>query len=190
MATILATKSQPSPLYRAATRLEQTSALDSLVHGLEWVLPAGMQEGRARDVLGGRWLGHALHPLLTDLPLGAWMSASLLDIMPGRDTDAAAERLLGFGLLATAPTVAAGLSDWLFADKRERRVGIVHAVANASAAGLYGASLVARRRGRHRLGVALALGGGITAIAGGFLGGHLSTARPTALRASADVIRS
>jgi uncharacterized membrane protein len=190
MATILGTKSPPSPLYRAATRLEQTSALDPLVHGLERVLPAGLEEGRARDLLGGRWLGHSLHPLLTDLPLGAWMSASLLDVLPGRNTDAAAERLLGFGLLATAPTVAAGLSDWLFADNRERRVGVVHAVVNTGAAALYGASLVARRRGRHRLGVALALGGGVTAIAGGFLGGHLSTARPTALRASANLLTS
>jgi hypothetical protein len=186
-ATLLRTKHQPSPLYRAAARLEGTTALDPLVHGLQTVLPPGLEQGKARDLLGGRWLGHPLHPLLTDLPLGAWMSATLLDLMPGSN-DAAAERLLGFGLAATAPTVAAGLSDWLFADQRERRVGIVHAMANTGAAGLYAASLIARRRGRHRLGVALALCGGITATAGGFLGGHLSTARPTALRAGADLL--
>jgi uncharacterized membrane protein len=185
----LLTRNRPSPLYRAATRLEHVRALDPVADGLAKVLPDGLRSGPARDVLGGRWLGHALHPLLTDLPLGAWMSASLLDIMPGDTSHAAAEKLLGFGLVAALPTVAAGLSDWLLADKQERRVGVVHAVANAGAVVLYGASLVARRRGRHRLGVGLAISGGLTATVGGYFGGHLSTARRTALRASADILR-
>ncbi len=116
------------------------------------------------------------------------MSASLLDVLPGSDDDRASQRLLAFGLLAAAPTVAAGLSDWLHADRRARRVGLVHAAVNSTAISLYGLSLLARRAGRRRIGVGLGLAGGVTATAGGFLGGHLSLATDTALRSSRDVL--
>jgi hypothetical protein len=178
----------PSPLYRAACAVEDATFLDAAVRFAERRLPAALAEGPVRDVLGGRWLGHAFHPLLTDFPLGAWMSASLLDVLPGGDHDVASRRLLTFGLLAALPTVVTGWSYWLQADRRQRRVGVVHALTNGTAASLYAASLVARRCGRRRLGVALGIGGGLTATVGGFFGGHLSTARTTALRASTDAI--
>jgi uncharacterized membrane protein len=174
-----------SPLYRGACAVENTVALDRVVRAVDRALPAALAEGPVRDVLGGRWLGHAFHPLLTDFPLGAWMAASLLDILPGADHDDASQRLLAFGLVMVLPTVASGWSDWTQADRRERRVGIVHAVTNGTAASCYAASLVARRAGRRRLAVAFGLTGGVLATVGGFFGGHMSTARDTALRASA-----
>ena len=116
------------------------------------------------------------------------MSASLLDVLPGSSDDRASQRLLAFGLLVAAPTIAAGWSDWLHADPRARRVGLVHAAVNTSAISLYGLSLLARRAGRRRLGVGLGLAGGVTATAGGFFGGHLSLATDTALRSSRDVL--
>ena len=39
--------------------------------------------GPVKDALSGIWLGHALHPLLTDLPIGTWTSAVLLDWLGG-----------------------------------------------------------------------------------------------------------
>lgn len=118
-------------------------------------LPPGISHGRGRYLLGGGWLGHALHPLLTDFPLGTWMSASLLDLFGGEQSAPAAEKLLLFGLAAAVPTVASGLSDWHEADHAERRVGVVHAAVNTTAFALYGAYLIARR---HKRDVGIALG--------------------------------
>jgi hypothetical protein len=174
-------------LHRATLALAHTERVDPLVDRIASALPEALESGPVRDALGGRWLGHALHPLLTDLPLGTWMSASLLDVLPGRGTDGAAEKLLTFGLLAALPTVAAGWSDWTHASRDERRVGVAHAAVNGTAALLYLGSLVARKARRHRLGVALGISGGLTAIVGGYLGGHLSAAMDTALRNTADV---
>ena len=56
-------------------------------------------------MLRGEWLGHALHPTLTDVTLGTWTSATLLDLFGGRDSSAAAQRLIGTGLLAAGPMV-------------------------------------------------------------------------------------
>jgi uncharacterized membrane protein len=177
-----------SRLYGLARRVEDARALDPVVRAARRAVPAALAEGPVRDVLGGRWLGHAFHPLLTDFPLGAWTAASLLDILPGADHDDASQRLLAFGLVMVLPTVASGWSDWTRADHRQRRVGVVHAATNATAASCYAGSLLARRRGRRRLGVALGITGGVLATIGGFFGGHMSTARDTALRSSATAL--
>lgn len=175
-----------SSLYRFANAIEADDRLDPAVVALRRVAEAVVPDGDIRDALHGRWLGHALHPMLTDFPLGTWMSASLLDLVGGRRSRTASRRLLTFGLTAAVPTIAAGLADYLSASPRERRVGVVHAAVNSAAFTLYGASLVARRRDRHGLGVALGLAGGVTATVGGFFGGHLSTARDTGLRATEE----
>src|SRR3954452_13514850 len=98
--------------------------------------------------------------LLTDFPLGTWMSASLLDLVGGRQSRTASRRLITFGVAAALPTMAAGWTDWLAATRAQRRVGIVHAATNSTALSLYVASLAARRRGHHRPGVALGIAGG------------------------------
>lgn len=89
-------------------------------------------------MLRGDWLGDALHPLLTDFPVGCWLSAGLLDLVGGRGSRKASQRLIGFGLLMVPPTAAAGLSDWSRDQRpRVRRVGAVHAVGNVVASLLY-----------------------------------------------------
>jgi uncharacterized membrane protein len=127
--------------------------------------------------LRGEWLGHALHPLMTDFPLGAWMSASLLDLFGPPQSREASARLLTFGCLAALPTAASGVADLAGAEAASRRVGALHAAINSSALLLYGSSLLARNRGRYRVGVALGIIGGLTATTGGYLGGHLSLVR-------------
>ena len=59
-----------------------------------------------RDALSGTWLGHALHPLPTDVVIGSFLSATLLDLLGGDDTGRASERLIEVGLVTAAPTVA------------------------------------------------------------------------------------
>lgn len=173
-----------SPLYRFAASIEAADRLDAAVVALLRLAEKAVPEGDVRDALHGRWLGHALHPMLTDFPLGTWMSASLLDLLGGRRSRTASRRLLTFGVAAAVPTIAAGLADYVSASPRQRRVGVVHAAVNSAAFTLYSASLLARRRDRHTVGVALGLAGGLTATAGGFFGGHLSLARDTGLRAT------
>lgn len=173
-----------SRLYRAAAALEQYRRLDCPAERLERLAGSVLKNESLRAAIGGRWLGHALHPLLTDWPLGLWMSASLLDVLGGPSARTPARRLIAFGLAAALPTSLAGLSDWLSASQAQRRVGTVHAATNASAVALYSFSLAARYRGRYARGVALALAGGLATSIGGYLGGHLSCARDTALRAT------
>lgn len=136
--------------------------------------------GRLKDALSGSWLGHALHPFLTDVPIGTWTSATLLDLIGGEESAAAADRLIGAGVLASVPTAVTGITDWADTERSDanvRRVGIVHAAANAVALGLFAASLRARRRGNRTRGKALSLAGMGALTIGGHLGGHLSFAK-------------
>jgi nitrite reductase/ring-hydroxylating ferredoxin subunit/uncharacterized membrane protein len=126
-----------------------------------------------KDTLSGTWLGHPLHPLLTDLPIGFWTSAFTLDLLGGRRSRRAAARLVGWGVLCAVPTALTGASDWSDTYGAERRIGLVHAAANATALVCYTASWVQRHRGRHWRGVALGLVGATAATVGGYLGGHL-----------------
>lgn len=164
-------------LHALATRLEDAEQLDPLAERIATAVGSVVKAGPLKDFLSGTWLGHALHPALTDVPLAAGMSATLLDLFGGEESAPAVEKLLVLNLLASAPTVAAGWSDWSDSGDEEKRVGIVHAGVNAAAIVLYGASLGARRRGLKGLAVALgALGTGIASV-GGYLGGHLVLAQ-------------
>jgi nitrite reductase/ring-hydroxylating ferredoxin subunit/uncharacterized membrane protein len=131
----------------------------------------------ANTALAGTWLGHPLHPLLTDVVIGAWSSAVVLDWIGGRTGAKAADRLIAVGLLAAVPTAASGLNDWTTLGQAEQRVGTGHAAANSLAAGLWAASWWSRKRKRRIRGRFLALAGLATAGVGGFLGGDLSYRR-------------
>jgi nitrite reductase/ring-hydroxylating ferredoxin subunit len=158
---------------RTISDLEQATALDRLV-GLGQRVARLIPRGGARDLLHGVWLGHPLHPVLAQIPTGAWLSASVLDGWPpgrGRDDDQAARRLVVLGLAASLPAALAGAADWSEQHEQQMRVGVVHVMANVSAAALYTASLLARPGGTAR---ALRLAGLTAAGAGGLLGGHMS----------------
>jgi uncharacterized membrane protein len=158
-------------------RLEDDSRLDEPAERLEAIADAVVRSPTAADALRGVWLGHALHPLLTDFPLGAWMSASFLDLFGGHNARRASQRLVGFGLLVALPTAAAGLAEWRDTTGGARRVGVVHAGINSTATVLYGSSWLARRRRAHRTAVVLGVGGGVVATLGGYFGGHLTLVR-------------
>jgi hypothetical protein len=84
-------------------------------------------------VLSGAWLGHAVHPILSDIPIGAWTSAVLLDWTGGKESRSAADQLILTGVLAAGATAATGWSDWANAERGNaavRRSGLAHAAAN------------------------------------------------------------
>jgi nitrite reductase/ring-hydroxylating ferredoxin subunit/uncharacterized membrane protein len=130
---------------------------------------------------GGRWIGHPLHPALSDLPIGLWTGATVLDaaerrLAPRRGSDAAGI-LSAVGILASGATALTGLSDWTVSNDQDRRVGLFHGLLNTVALGLQGASLGSRMAG-HR-GAARALGSASLAVtaAAAYLGGHLVFSR-------------
>ncbi len=160
-------------LARLVEQLGEQSALDGVAGAVRERVAGVIGTGPVKDLLSGTWLGHAVHPVLTDLPIGFWTSAFTLDLLGGRHSRRAATRLVAWGVLAALPTVATGASDWSDEMGPNRRVGFVHAAANTAALLCYGASWVERKRGRHWRGVALGLVGASAATVGGYLGGHL-----------------
>jgi hypothetical protein len=172
----------PSGIVRWTLRLEEASVLDRPVRALEPSVRELFGTGTRGSVLRGEWLGHALHPVLTDVVLGTWTSASLLDLFGGPGSAASAQRLVGTGLAAFGPTAWAGWAEWSAAGPRDKRVGLVHAVTNGVAVGVYTASWLARRRGRHGTGAGLALAGAAVSGVGAYLGGHLAEARKVGSR--------
>jgi hypothetical protein len=163
-------------------RLESESGLDSLIARVAPVVDRVIATPGAREALQGQWLGHAIHPLLTDLPLGLWTATNVLDLLPVPGSRRSAQRLLALGLASAPAVVVTGWAEWHDIETREQRVGLVHAALNASGLVLYGLSLMSRRRDRHGLGVALALGGSAAAAAAGYLGGHLTAVRKVSSR--------
>ena len=162
---------------RIAERIEQLAALDAVCEPLQKAVRAAVpQQSKLKDVLSGTWLGHPLHPPLTDVVIGTWTSALLLDLFGGEHSQKAAERLIATGLMAAVPTAAAGLSDWAELSGGSRRVGSVHALCNTTALVLHALSWAARRRGNRASGVGLSLVGYATATFSAWLGGHLSFA--------------
>ncbi|GAA5187779.1 hypothetical protein GCM10023322_36870 [Rugosimonospora acidiphila] len=151
--------------------LERANKLDRLTDPLSQRLQAVMK-GRVRDALHGVWLGHPLHPTLVQVPVGAWVSAAVLDALPGMNRCATV--LVGVGTASALPAMAAGWNDWSGLPAQPRRVGLVHALANGIGVGLYTASLIARLAGDQRMGRRLAYGGLGVASLGAYLGGHLT----------------
>jgi nitrite reductase/ring-hydroxylating ferredoxin subunit/uncharacterized membrane protein len=157
-------------------KLATLEALDAPAKAVAEQVRKIIRPGPVKDALSGSWLGHALHPLLTDVTIGTFTSAVMLDWLGGESARPAARRLIGIGLLSTPTTVASGYSDWAdteMSDDRVRRIGIVHAAANATGATLFAASWARRRNGGGRL---LALAGSGVMSAAAYLGGHLSFA--------------
>jgi nitrite reductase/ring-hydroxylating ferredoxin subunit len=164
-------------LRRFPEAVEAATILDAPADAVARVVTTAIPPGRRKDLLSGTWLGHALHPLLTDLPIGFWTSAWALDHLGGKRSANAARTLVGLGILSAVPTAITGASDWGDTMGKERRVGLVHATANTVALTAYVVSYVERRRGRRKQGILWGWIGAGAATVGGHLGGHLIAGR-------------
>lgn len=153
-------------------KIEQNAALDPVGDRLQRAVQSTLRGQRVRDLLHGVWLGHPLHPAMVQVPVGAWISAAVLDLLPGQRK--AATTLVGLGTVSALPAAVAGLNDWAALARDQRRVGLVHAASNSVALVFYAGSLAARMRGRHGMGRALAYLGLSAASAGAYIGGHLA----------------
>ena len=133
---------------------------------------------KVADILHGTWLGHPLHVVLTDVPLGSWTAAAVLDVLEektgsrviGRGADAA----IAVGLAGAAGAAITGLADWSkIGGGQPRRIGLAHGLLNATATACYVTSLCLRRTHSRRAGRRFALLGLMVSSVAAYLGGHL-----------------
>jgi len=158
-------------------RIEGLSEIDVIANPLAEAVHEGLEHVEPlKNALHGVWLGHPLHPVLTDIPVGAWTAAAVLDATSkshGPGYEQAAETAIAVGLAGAVGSAITGLTDWSDTDGGSRRLGLVHGLVNLTATSFYIASLVARRRGQHRAGRGYSAVGYGLLMAGAYLGGSL-----------------
>ncbi len=160
---------QQESLEAASQRLQQ--AVNNL-------FDAGGGTGQQiENFLHGVPLGHPLHPVLTDIPIGAWTAAAAIDVLEGisgnRQLGPGADAAIAVGLVGAVGAAITGLTDWKDTDGASRRVGLVHGLLNLSATLLYTQSLIARRAGARARGRSLSFAGYATVLVSALLGGDL-----------------
>ncbi|NNG19898.1 hypothetical protein HJ590_09985 [Naumannella sp. ID2617S] len=175
-------RSSQSPLTPFLQKLENLRGLDSAVDAAGPVMAAVTANPVVKNALQGGWLSHALHPLLVQVPLGAWLSALVLDVSATDDEGRSAQLLTALGLALAAPSALSGWAELAEAGPREKRVGVVHAAANGAGILLQAAAWSARRGGHRGTARALAATSMTLIGAAGFLGGHLAVAREVGTR--------
>ena len=133
---------------------------------------------RLDNFLNGVWLGHPLHPLLTDIPVGAWTVALGLDAYEAGTGHAqfapGADAAVVIGLVGGIASAITGLAQWQYTDAEPRRTGMAHALLNTTGVALYITSAALRARGKRSLGQGAALLGYGCVAAAGYLGGDLA----------------
>lgn len=128
------------------------------------------QAGKVMDFLHGRWFGHPLHPVLTDVPIGFWTGSLLLDLVGAHKS---AGVLSAAGSAGAAGAAVTGFADWSDSVGRDRRLGILHGLLNVSGLALQVLSLSARLRRRKGSAVLLSAAGLSVSTAAAYLGGEL-----------------
>jgi nitrite reductase/ring-hydroxylating ferredoxin subunit/uncharacterized membrane protein len=169
-------------------RVADVQAFDKVIEPARRAVNAALRPQALKDLLHGTWLGHPIHPVLVQVPVGSWVSAGVLDAVP--PLRPAATVLIGTGVAAAVPAALTGAADWSEQDTGVRRLGAMHAVANVTALGLYVGSLVARSRGRQTLGLVLSYSGLGIATGSAAVGGHMSYAQSSGASHSATAARA
>src|SRR5437773_4671825 len=170
------------PATNALSRLSDQPVLDAIAQPLTQAIrgtyqAAGATGQRAKNALHGVWLGHPLHPVFTDLPLGAWTTGLVLDAVAARNGDGATARAadvaIAVGLAGAAGAAVTGLTDWSETSGRARRTGLVHGLLNIAATTLYATAYILRKNGARSSGQTCALAGYSVAVGAAWFGGDL-----------------
>jgi nitrite reductase/ring-hydroxylating ferredoxin subunit len=169
-------------------RVSDGTAFDKVIEPARRAVQGALRPQLLKDFLHGSWLGHPLHPVLVQVPVGSWLSAGVLDLFPPMRP--AATLLIGTGVAAAVPASLAGAADWSEQEAGVRRLGAVHALANSAALGLYVGSLVVRGKGRSGLGRLLSYAGLGLVAGSAAVGGHMSYAQSSGASHSATAARA
>lgn len=126
-----------------------------------------------KDLLHGTWLGHALHPVITDVPVGALTVALFLDLI-GQADGAKWATLIGvLGMVGSALT---GIADYTGTDGKTRRYGTIHSLFMVLSLAFYQLSVLVRFdviAGTHQVALLLAIPGYLLLAAGAYIGGEI-----------------
>lgn len=139
------------------------STVQETAGGLLRTEPFGL---KLKSLLNGTPLRHRLHPMLVDVPVGAWTTAFYLDalsmLMSGkrqRQFRSGADAAIALGVAGSLPAAMSGTADWVDLSDKPRRYGMVHALLNITALVSYSVSLAARRGDSRNQPLALASAG-------------------------------
>jgi nitrite reductase/ring-hydroxylating ferredoxin subunit len=169
-------------------RVADVAAFDKVIEPARRAVQAALRPQGLKDLLHGTWLGHPLHPVLVQVPVGSWLSAGLLDTVPRFRP--AATLLIGTGVAAAVPAALSGAADWQQQEVGVRRLGAIHALANTAALGLYTGSLIARGKGRDGLGLVLSYSALGLATGSAAVGGHMSYAQSSGVSHATTAARA
>jgi nitrite reductase/ring-hydroxylating ferredoxin subunit/uncharacterized membrane protein len=133
---------------------------------------------KLKDILVGVWFGHPVHPVLVNIPIGAWTSSLVLDLSWLSDEDEGMARssdlLLWLGLVGAVGSAATGIANWVDTDGQEKRAGILHALLNSGATALNLSSGFLRLGGQRRSAITLSTFAYMLAAYSAYIGGELS----------------
>jgi len=168
---------------------------DTLQHIIQVVVGSQRKPPRRlKTLLNGTWLGHPLHPVITDVPVTAWVITAVFDVIwlisPTTFAWAArgAEVTVVIGLLGALGAIVTGLTDWSDTYGAERRVGLDHALFNATATILYLVSFILRLLAGPGDSIAAAIIGflGLASVTyAAYLGGDMVFAKGTGVNHTA-----
>ncbi len=137
----------------------------------------GKTGNNIKNILHGKWVGHALHPIITDVPIGAWTAAAVLDTLelcgsgkykPGADA------AINVGLAGAAGAAITGITDWTGTTQIERKAGLAHAILNIGATALYLTSAILRKNEKSRkTAISLSMLGYCITTLSAYIGGNL-----------------
>jgi nitrite reductase/ring-hydroxylating ferredoxin subunit/uncharacterized membrane protein len=164
----------------ALMRVAENPAIDQVAEPLSKAVrgayeAAGSVGQQTKNALHGVWLGHPLHPVFTDLPIGAWTTALALDAASNGDAGMrrAATFAMGVGLTGAVGAAVTGLTDWSETDGQSRRAGLIHGLLNLTATALFTTAFALRKKDSHEGGRKCAWAGYAIALGAAYLGGDL-----------------
>lgn len=141
------------------------------------ILNGSEQVRTLADFLHGTWLKHPLHPVLTDITLGAWIFGGFFDFLSivtkSKRATYAADTLMAVGTASAVPTALAGLTDYSTLPEEAMEEGTLHGILNTFAFILFVLSSSARLRNKRGRGVFLSGLGLVVGAFSAWLGGEL-----------------
>ena len=127
-----------------------------------------------RDLLNGRWLGHPLHAVLTDAPIGIMFLVIVFDLA-GQPLATHTKAILLIGILTMLAAALAGLADYSDTDGAARERATLHGTLMVVALLLYVVSFVLRQGQSPPwpAAIAFSLAGFLVISAGAYVGGEV-----------------
>jgi nitrite reductase/ring-hydroxylating ferredoxin subunit/uncharacterized membrane protein len=142
-----------------------------------------------KNALHGVWLGHPLHPAITDVPVGSWTAAAVLDVLEStgrKEYGAGADAAIAVGLVGALGSALSGLADWSETQGKPQRIGALHGLLNVAATVLYGGSYALRKADKRGAAKGLSFLGYAVVLGSAYLGGALSYSQRIGINHAAD----